>query len=165
MSEIDRFNAMPETRARTELEACLAVPRWVEEVLAGRPYRTTDELMRSAEKAAARLTAEEIDAALARHPRIGERAGTGRDAGFSRAEQAGVDADDMSVAAALEAGNAAYEARFDRVFLIRAADRSSDEILAELERRLHNSPEAETAEIVEQLGEIASLRLRQVVAR
>jgi len=165
VSEIDQFNQMPEARARTELEACLAVPRWVDELLSGRPYSTVDELLRAADRAAARLSTAEIEAALARHPRIGERAGAGHDGAFSSAEQAGVDSDDIAVAAALAAGNAEYESTFDRVFLIRAAGRSSDEILAELKRRLHNSPEAETAEVVEQLGEIARLRLEQVVGR
>ena len=61
------------------------------------------------------------------------------------------------------AGNRAYEERFDRVFLIRAAGRSGDEILAELTRRLDNDDETERVETVQQLREIALLRLEQVV--
>ena len=102
-------------------------------------------------------------AALARHPRIGERAGAGHDAEFSESEQSDVDRDDAEVARALIEGNAAYERRFDRVFLIRAAGRSSQEILDELHRRLDNSDEDELAEVIRQLGEIALLRLGQVV--
>ena len=45
--------------------------------------------------------------------------------------------------AALAEGNREYEKRFDRVFLIRAAGRSSAEILAELHRRLGNDDETE----------------------
>ena len=48
--------------------------------------------------------------------------------------------------------------------LIRAAGRSADEILAELKRRLDNTDEDEFAEVVTQLGEIALLRLEQVIA-
>ncbi|MDQ3457450.1 MAG: 2-oxo-4-hydroxy-4-carboxy-5-ureidoimidazoline decarboxylase, partial [Actinomycetota bacterium] len=110
--------------------------------------------------AAARLTRTEVEAALARHPRIGERAGAAHDAEFSAREQAGVASDEHE---ALRRANAAYEARFDRVFLIRAAGRSGAEILAELDRRLQNSDEAELAEVIVQLGEIAVLRLEQVV--
>src|SRR5262249_59164678 len=83
---------------------------------------------------------------------------------FSRAEQAGVDGTDAAVAQALVEGNVAYEARFGRVFLIRAAGRSSADILDELDRRLQNDTETELGEVVGQLGEIAILRLRQVVA-
>jgi 2-oxo-4-hydroxy-4-carboxy-5-ureidoimidazoline decarboxylase len=64
------------------------------------------------------------------------------------------------VAARIASGNAAYEERFGRVFLIRAAGRTPDEILANLERRLASDPEAETAEATQQLAEIALLRLR-----
>ena len=57
------------------------------------------------------------------------------------------------------AGNRAYEERFDRVFLIRAAGRGAGEILAELERRLGNDDATERAETLEQLRQIALLRL------
>ena len=61
---------------------------------------------------------------------------------MSRAEQAGVDPSDAAVAAALAEGNRAYEQRFGRVFLIRAAGRSATEILAALTERLgaHRRP-------------------------
>ena len=61
-------------------------------------------------------------------------------------------------------GNRAYEERFDRVFLIRAAGRDGDEILAELERRLGNDDATERAETVDQLLQIALLRLEQVLS-
>jgi 2-oxo-4-hydroxy-4-carboxy-5-ureidoimidazoline decarboxylase len=49
------------------------------------------------------------------------------------------------------------------VFLIRAAGRDAEEILAELERRLGNDDATERDETVEQLRQIALLRLEQVV--
>jgi 2-oxo-4-hydroxy-4-carboxy-5-ureidoimidazoline decarboxylase len=116
-----------------------------------------------AEQSAGRLTEDELAAALARHPRIGERAGAGHDAEHSQREQAGVDPADRDTASRLAAGNAAYEDRFDRVFLIRAAGRSADEILAELERRLRNDDRTELDETVRQLGEIAVRRLESTV--
>ena len=68
------------------------------------------------------------------------------------------------VARALAAGNAAYEARFDRVFIIRAAGRDAPEVLAELERRLGNDAATEREETVGALRDIALLRLRQAVS-
>jgi OHCU decarboxylase len=158
------FNALADDEARRVLESCLDVPRWVDEVLAGRPYESTSAMLGRAAEAAATLTPDVVEAALARHPRIGERAGTGHDAEFSQTEQSGVDRDDADVVQALAEGNAAYERRFDRVFLIRAAGRSSQEILDELRRRLDNSDDDELAEVTGQLGEIALLRLEQVIA-
>ncbi|MGB0102085.1 MAG: 2-oxo-4-hydroxy-4-carboxy-5-ureidoimidazoline decarboxylase, partial [Nocardioides sp.] len=113
---------------------------------------------------AADLDDAELEAALARHPRIGERAGAGHDAAYSSREQAGVDSSDTDLATRLADGNRAYEQRFDRVFLIRAAGRDATEILAELERRLGNDDRAERSETIAQLREIALLRIDQVVA-
>jgi 2-oxo-4-hydroxy-4-carboxy-5-ureidoimidazoline decarboxylase len=157
MSEL-YFNALPEAEATGRLLTCLAVPRWAADVVDGRPYADLDALTKQAEAAAATLTDDELAAALARHPRIGERAGAGHDAAFSAREQATVAPDDE-----LTAGNKEYERRFGRVFLIRAAGRTAPEILAELRRRLDNDEATERAETVAQLREIALLRLPEVV--
>lgn len=162
MADLDAFNALPGTEAGRRLATCLDVPRWVDTVLAGRPYADLDALLTVA-SVAADLDDAELEAALARHPRIGERAGAGHDAAFSGREQSGVDRSDAEVVRRLADGNRAYEERFDRVFLIRAAGREAPEILAELERRLGNDDATERAETVDQLRQIALLRLAQVV--
>ncbi len=160
---LDEFNALPEAEVRERLTTCLDVPRWVDTVAAGRPYADVEALRTVAEVAADSLSDDELEQALARHPRIGERAGAGHDAAHSAREQAGVDPADAELQRRLVEGNRAYEARFDRVFLIRAAGRDGREILAELTRRLENDDETERAETVRQLREIALLRLDQVV--
>ncbi|MDF1602861.1 2-oxo-4-hydroxy-4-carboxy-5-ureidoimidazoline decarboxylase [Nocardioides sp. YIM 152315] len=139
---------------RETLLGCLSVPRWADDVLAGQPYPSREALLDAADRAAAELSDDELDQALSAHPRIGERGGA-----QSRREQAGVDPASRDTAARLRDGNAAYEARFDRVFLIRAAGRSGEEILAELDRRLGNGDAAERAETVDNLRQIALLRL------
>jgi 2-oxo-4-hydroxy-4-carboxy-5-ureidoimidazoline decarboxylase len=142
---------------RDRLLECLSVPRWADDVLAGAPYDDRQTLLARADEAARTLTDDELAQALAGHPRIGERGGT-----HSTREQADVD-DSADTADRLAAGNAAYERRFGRVFLIRAAGRSADEILAELERRLGNDDETERAETVDNLRQIAMLRLEGMV--
>ena len=98
---------------------------------------------------------------LAAHPRIGDRPrGADRESAWSRGEQSGVgDAD----RAAFAEGNVAYEERFGHVFLIRAAGRSPEEMLAELRRRLGNDEAAERAEVTEQLAQITGLRVKGLV--
>jgi 2-oxo-4-hydroxy-4-carboxy-5-ureidoimidazoline decarboxylase len=140
---------------REQLLSCLSVPRWADDVRAGEPYADRSALLAAADAAARSLSDSELDEALSAHPRIGERGGE-----QSQREQAGVDA---SAAKRLAAGNAAYEERFDRVFLIRAAGRDAEQILAELDRRLGNSDEAERAETVDNLRQIALLRLEAIV--
>jgi urate oxidase len=162
-SDLATLNEASDAEARRLLAECLDVDRWVQQVAAGRPYADADALLAAASAAAEHLDDAELQAALARHPRIGERAGAGHDAAHSASEQAGVDHDDADVAGRLAEGNRAYEQRFDRVFLIRAKGRDAEEILAELERRLGNDDDAERAETVTQLREIALLRLRALV--
>jgi 2-oxo-4-hydroxy-4-carboxy-5-ureidoimidazoline decarboxylase len=161
---LDAFNALPEAAARERLAGCLDVERWVDTVLVGRPYADLGALRHVAATAAGSLSEEELEQALARHPRIGERAGAGHDAAHSTREQAGVDHRDADVTQRLAAGNRAYEERFDRVFLIRAAGRDAEEILAELTRRLDNDDTTERDETVAQLREIALLRLEGLVS-
>jgi 2-oxo-4-hydroxy-4-carboxy-5-ureidoimidazoline decarboxylase len=83
---------------------------------------------------------------------------------MSRSEQAGVDPSDNGTAAALAAGNRAYEEKFGRVFLIRAAGRTATEILAALSTRLTHSPAEEDRIVAQQLREIAVLRLQGVIS-
>jgi 2-oxo-4-hydroxy-4-carboxy-5-ureidoimidazoline decarboxylase len=77
---------------------------------------------------------------------------------MSRAEQG----DATELAAELAEGNAAYERRFRRVFIIRAAGRSRAEILAELNRRLQLDDTTELLIVGEQLRDIALLRLEKL---
>ena len=144
--------------SREQLLGCLSVSRWADDLLAGQPYADRDALVDRADEAARSLSDDELEEALAGHPRIGERGGPGMSAASQR-EQAGVDPATGDTAARLAAGNAAYEERFGRVFLIRAAGRDAEEILAELDRRLRNDDETERAETVDNLRQIALLRL------
>ena len=162
---LDAFNRADREEAIAALRPCLDIDRWCAEVADARPFGSVDELVAWAEVAASPLTAAEVEGALAHHPRIGERAaGAGAEAAMSRAEQAGVDADDAEIAAALAAGNRAYEERFGRVFLIRAAGRSAREMLDALTERLGHTPGEEEPVVAEQLREIAVLRLKGLVA-
>jgi OHCU decarboxylase len=162
---LEEFNAAGRDAAIAALRPCLDIPRWYEELADGRPYTSVDEAVARAEQAAMPFTAAEVDGALAHHPRIGERAaGAGAEAAMSRAEQAGVDPRDAEVASALAAGNLAYEQRFGRVFLIRAAGRSAGEILAALTERLGHTPAEEEPVVADQLRQIAVLRLKGLLA-
>lgn len=161
---IGEFDMVDAGTARELLLSCADVPRWADELVAARPYADRDALLAAATHLAATWTDAEVDAALADHPRIGERhRGEGQSAASSRSEQSGVDGSDADVAARLLRGNQAYEARFDRIFLVRAAGRDAEEILALLEERLGNDPAAERAVVSQQLGEIALLRLGEKV--
>lgn len=161
---LDEFNDADAATAAEVVGVWAAIPTWVDAVVAARPYASVDALAAHATALAGEWSSADLDAALAHHPRIGQRpAGSGAEAAASRHEQAAMTDAATGVTAAIAAGNAAYEERFGRVFLIRAAGRSPEDILAELERRLHSDDETEASDALGQLAEIAILRLRASV--
>ncbi|HWO63053.1 MAG TPA: 2-oxo-4-hydroxy-4-carboxy-5-ureidoimidazoline decarboxylase [Umezawaea sp.] len=159
MSGLPGFNSAPADDLRPLLIECLAVPRWVEAVVAARPYPDVDALVARAE---VDLDAHEILGAIAGHPRIGERARhDGVSAGWSSAEQSGVD---VSLADRLVAANLAYEERFGHIYLVCATGLSGEQVLADLAARMDNDPATELRVVNRELAKIAALRLRKVIA-
>jgi 2-oxo-4-hydroxy-4-carboxy-5-ureidoimidazoline decarboxylase len=164
VAALDDVNSAPAEAAAELLRTCNAAPGFAADVLAGRPYPDTQALVARAEQVARALPWEEVELALATHPRIGDRVeGATAEAQASRREQSSMSDADAEMRAALVEGNRAYEERFDHVFLIRAAGRSPGEMLAELRRRLDNDVETERAEVTEQLAQITALRLKGMV--
>ena len=157
--DLSSFNQLPAAAAFDAVRPCADVPAWIETVVTGRPYETVADLLALAEAAAASWTPADVDAALAHHPRIGEQSvGDDIEAGLSRSEQSTVTGQDAAIAA----GNRAYEAKFDRIFLIRAAGRSANDVLDQLTARLDNDPATEVGIVAGQLREIALLRLEGI---
>jgi 2-oxo-4-hydroxy-4-carboxy-5-ureidoimidazoline decarboxylase len=160
------FADLPDDEAARALHACCASSTWVARVLAGRPYATAEQLLDAADRASCELSAADVAEALAAHPRIGDRPeGESTEARWSRQEQSPVSDADAATRDRLVEGNRAYERRFDRVFLVRAAGRPPGELLAELERRLGNDDETEQHEVAEQLAQITRLRVERLLGR
>ena len=144
---------------RERLRTSLAVERWVEDVASRAPFATLDELLAVAGAEASPLSPDEIAEAIAHHPRIGEKpAGASASEQLSRSEQGA----STELAEEIADGNAAYEQRFGRVFIIRAAGRTRREILDELTRRLDLDDAVELQVVGEQLRDIALLRLEKL---
>lgn len=160
---IEEFNQLPTEEADRLIRACADVDPWVASVVGGRPYPDVAALVATAELLAGDWGPADVDQALAHHPRIGERpTGGGAEAAASSREQAGVDPADAELAEALRAGNAEYEERFGRIYLVRAKGRTGPELLALLQERLRNDPDEEYRVVVEQLQDIALLRVKDL---
>lgn len=161
---IDDFNDLPESEARDVVRVWADVPSWVSAIVAARPFATVADVEDLAGRLAAEWTAADLDAALAHHPRIGDRVtAAGADADHSRREQSAMQQAADDIAGRIAEGNRAYEERFGRVFLIRAAGRTPAQMLSELERRLQLDPESERVEACRQLAQIAQLRLEDAL--
>lgn len=161
---LDRVNALSSPAFREEFARCLNVDRWVAALDAERPFGSRRELLAAAEAHASPLTVPEVEAALSRHPRIGEKASGGdTESRWSRGEQAAVTAGGDSTEQAFKAANAAYEERFGHIYLVCASGRSPEDLLGDLEARLDNDPEREKRVVGEEFRKIALLRVEKVL--
>lgn len=156
---LDGFHRLTD-RQRTDalLEVCSS-PAWVRRVLAGAPFPDVTAALERADRALAQLPDAELDAALAGHPRIGDRVNNAS----SAHEQAGVRAVAKDVRAELAAKNAAYEDKFGYVYLVCASGRAAEELLAILTERLGNDRETERRVMRTELMKINRLRLQRLL--
>jgi 2-oxo-4-hydroxy-4-carboxy-5-ureidoimidazoline decarboxylase len=160
VAELDRATA--EDAARRLRPSC-ASACWIDRLVGGRPYESLEALTAASDAAIAALSWPDIEEALAAHPRIGDRApGRGREASWSRQEQAAAAGAGADIQARLRAGNAEYEERFGHVFLICATGRSATEMLSALHGRLGHDAAAEREIVRSELVQIVRLRLAQM---
>ncbi|GAA4396823.1 2-oxo-4-hydroxy-4-carboxy-5-ureidoimidazoline decarboxylase [Tsukamurella soli] len=153
------FNGLDADAARDVLRGVCASPAWAATVSAARPYASVHDAYAAADSALAALPEDEVDLALAGHPRIGERSTHAS----SVREQAAVLTADAGTRTALAEGNAEYEQRFGHVYLVAAAGRGPDELLAVLRARLDNPPDVERRVLRGELATINRLRLRSIL--
>ena len=164
MIALRQFNRLSHDEAVALLAPCVAIPTWSDTLVSLRPFACREALLQVAREAMADWGENDLNAALSAHPRIGEKpTGSQAHATMSRQEQSAVDSDNEKLAQALREGNARYEARFGRVFLIRAKGRSGEEMLQALTRRLQHTADEEVAEALAQLREITMLRLEGAI--
>jgi 2-oxo-4-hydroxy-4-carboxy-5-ureidoimidazoline decarboxylase len=157
---LDGFHALDDhDRLQVLLEVC-ASPLWARQVLDGAPFTDADAMADRAQRVLDALPDDEIDAALAGHPRIGDRPGNPS----SAREQAGVAGAEAAVLAALAAGNRAYEDKFGHVYLVCASGRSAAELLEVLTERLTNDAGTERRVTRVELGKINRLRLSRLLS-
>jgi 2-oxo-4-hydroxy-4-carboxy-5-ureidoimidazoline decarboxylase len=160
---VTEFDELDPARAAAVLAPCCASRRWTGALVRGRPYGDLAALTAASDAAVAGLEWPDLEEALAAHPRIGAaRAGPGREAAWSAAEQQAAAGAGAAERDQLAAANAAYEERFGHVFLICASGRSAGEMLAELRERMANDPGAERGVVQGELVKITELRLRKL---
>lgn len=162
------INELDEADAADALARCCGSGRWVAEMLAARPFASTDALLQAAAQLWAGLVRDDYLEAFGHHPRIGAdpaalRARYASTATWSEGEQAGVRQADDATLEALRAQNLAYEARFGHIFIVCAAGKSAREMLALLTARLPNDPAAELAIAAAEQAKITRLRLLRLV--
>jgi 2-oxo-4-hydroxy-4-carboxy-5-ureidoimidazoline decarboxylase len=137
---------------------------WADAVSSLRPFSDEEALYRAAAQCLDALDWSSVLDVLTSHPKIDARlAATDGEAAWSRDEQAGIAGSDQGVVADIAAVNAAYEATFGYVFLVRAEGRRAGEILDDAVARLGHDYVTERSVVRGELGEIVRLRLGRML--
>lgn len=144
--------------ART-LAACCGSSRWVNAMLADRPFDSSEDLYASADSAWSQCGPDDWHEAFSHHPRIGDRV-----SGKEAQEQAGAQAASFSVKEQLTDANRRYEEKFGHIYIVCAAGKTAEEMLAIARTRLRNNPEAELRIAAEEQRKIMQLRLRKLIS-
>ena len=168
MPPLDLLNALPAEDAAEEFRACCASTRWVEAMVAARPFATLDELLAASERIWWTTGPEDWLEAIASHPRIGEtatRATVSEVArGWSVKEQEAVAASEAGVRLELAAAIEEYERRFGWIYVVFATGRGASELLADVRSRLDNDRERELVSMAREQVAIMQLRIRKMLA-
>jgi len=165
--QVERLNQLAEPEARRELARCCGAGRWVEAMLAARPFAGPSALVGRASEVWAGLEAHDFLEAFSHHPEIGADLGELRrrfagTASLSEAEQSGAAGADERTLRELAAKNRAYRERFGYTFIVCATGKSAGEMLAILEQRLDGPPDAELRLAAAEQAKITRLRLQRI---
>lgn len=161
------LRAMDPDALRSALSRCCGAARWVDAMVAARPFASRTQLLGEAEQIWWHLDDRDWIEAFAHHPRLGAdpatlRAKFAATAAWSAGEQAGAAGASEDTLRALAEGNAAYEARFGHVFLLCATGVSAADMLAALRERIDHAPANELRVAAGEHVRITALRLQKL---
>jgi len=161
------LDARPEPEARAALLDCCGSPRVATRLAAARPFGDPHRLLAAADAAWEALGAQAYEEAFDSHPVLGGDTGDGRGraARWSAAEQASTRGAGDAVLERLAEGNRAYRERFGRTFVLCAAGRRPEEMLAHLEHRLRLDEDAERDLAAAEQRRITARRLVELLSR
>ena len=164
-----RWNYLSVSAAVNEILPCCGSRAWAEGIVARRPLSDEATLLTASDEIWRSLAESDWLEAFRSHPRIGasiaeSRAPTAashQSAVWSTQEQRNVTDATDSAKVALADSNREYERRFNRIFIVCATGKSSEEILALLRSRLENDEATELRVAAEQQWQITQIRLRK----
>lgn len=167
MTDVSELDALPSDRAGEMFSACCGSTRWVERMLALRPFGSRGAVCGAADEVWWSLSANDWREAFAHHPRIGAKMEPASQSTQARAwaagEQSQVSHAPDDVRDQLALANQEYERRFGYIYIVCATGKSAAEMLTLARNRLDNAPEVELRIAAEEQRKITRLRLAKLL--
>ena len=162
MARSHELDAATDADARALLTRACGASRWVDRMMARRPFGGDARLLRAARIEWFGLTEADWLEAFSHHPQIGDREPTARFQAthdLSAKEQAGVGRAGDEVLSALADANQTYLDRFGFIFIVCATGKTAEEMLQLLRDRLPHDRATELRVAAEEQAKITALRL------
>jgi len=163
MARTLELDAATDDVARAMLTRACGSTRWVDRMMARRPFGRDQKMLTAARVEWFALSESDWLEAFSHHPRIGDRAAL--EARFpkthdlSAKEQSGISIAGADVLTALTQANTDYFNRFGFIFIVCATGKTAEEMLALLLSRLQNDRPTELRIAAEEQAKITALRL------
>lgn len=168
MDALSRLDGLAPAEAKAALRRCCGSERWVERMMAARPFVDRERLLVAAEAAWNGLGPDDWREAFAHHPKIGDKAALrarfAETRQWAEGEQAGAIQASEETLEELARENRVYENRFGHIFIVCATGKSAPEMLEGLRERLRNDPDTELRIAAAEQAKITRLRLLKLLA-
>ena len=164
-----RINIASNADASAALSDCCGSREWVRRMLARRPFESPEELYNVAGQVWNGLRNEHWLEAFRHHPQIGSNNAEQKQSrtakAWSASEQSAAGGASTDAKEQLAAANRVYERKFGFIFIVCAAGKATEEILALLNQRLRNSSSVEIRVAAEEQRKITRVRLEKLLTK
>lgn len=161
------LNNLSEQESRLAFETCCVSPRWIEGMMASRPFSSDEAVFEQAQTIWDSLEEADFLAAFEGHPQIGDvstlRAKFANTAAKAGHEQSGMNSADEAVLQEMMALNKTYLDNFGFIFIVCATGKSASEMLALIRDRVNNDRATELAIAAGEQAKITKIRLEKLL--
>ncbi|MGH9966247.1 MAG: 2-oxo-4-hydroxy-4-carboxy-5-ureidoimidazoline decarboxylase [Pyrinomonadaceae bacterium] len=165
---LEDLNSLSLAEATNEMLKCCGSTNWATRMSERRPFSTHEELQQEAKRIWWSLGPVDWLEAFRSHPKIGEKKAqqhvSAEAQKWSEQEQSSAAAATQDTMQALAKLNQDYEQRFGYIYIVCATGKSSEEMLAILQRRVDNAPEDELRLAAGEQAKITELRLQKLLS-
>lgn len=168
-SQLSQLNQLDEAAAQNAFWQCCTAKRWVDKMVAARPYRDESALFEHANSSWQGLAEVDYLEAFDGHPKIGDVASLREKYSATKqlasGEQSGVNSASEQALTQLKQLNDEYLTKYGFIFIVCATGKSAQQMLLLLQQRLVNRREQEIINASAEQAKIFHIRLHKMLGK